>query len=108
MLPNGVFDIPGSSDAAPLRIGAGDAGGCMDREVALFVLNAANAASRQLADLAPLLQEHCDEETARKFRHAIGQVLATITFEVQNPVFALQPELREEIDARVERYGRAF
>lgn len=78
----------------------------MDESLARIVAVAAWRSTRELGDLVPLLKEHCSEEVYGDLLLGVAKALAEISTEVLNPVYAMHPQLEQEFERSVTRYGR--
>ena len=80
----------------------------MEKELAKLVVLTAFRSSSELGNLVPLLKEHVDEATYRRYGTAIATASAEIGRQILHPLFATYPELEAEIEANVRKFGRAF
>ena len=80
----------------------------MEKELALHVVRTAFASAGKLEELLPLLKEHCGEEEGESYGMAIASVIAHIHRELTNKVFSSHPEVEEEIEKRMSRYGQVL
>lgn len=76
----------------------------MDKDLARLVIAAAYRAASELGDLVPLLNDHAPDEDLRL---GLATAVAEINFQILRPVFRAHPDLEAELDARIEKYGRA-
>jgi len=53
-----------------------------------------------------LLKEHASPDVYRVLGPGIAKAVAEISTHVLNPVFALHPELEQEFESNVAKYGR--
>ncbi|MBA4760417.1 hypothetical protein [Sphingomonas sp.] len=77
----------------------------MDKDMARILANGGTAASRELTRLYDILKEHLPEDTA--LRHGIASALAEVGLRVTQPAFDAWPELQEEFELRLDKYGVA-
>jgi hypothetical protein len=77
----------------------------MDKELARLIVNAANRSQRELADIAPLIKEHCSTEEHGVLSLAIGSAIYEAGL-VMERVFELQPGIKDEFKARLDKFGR--
>ena len=77
----------------------------MDRDLARILATAGMRASREIADLMPMLAEHYPEST--ELRSGMASAVAEIGLRLLKPAFEAYPELEAEFDERVRRLGRA-
>jgi hypothetical protein len=80
----------------------------MDKDLAKLVALTSFRSAADLTHLIPLLREHCSEEEAHKFSTSIANASAEIFLQISQKVFALYPELSDEFDAKIQKYGRPF
>jgi hypothetical protein len=78
----------------------------MDKDLAKFVAATARRSSVELTDLVPTLKGHCDEPEYQALLKAIATATATIHFEIEKKIFAQYPELEQEFEAKIRKYGR--
>ena len=79
----------------------------MDREIALMVTTTAARARMEIGDLAILLKKHGYGENEEAMRQAIGAAVYEISL-LMDVVYKQFPELEQEAEARLEKYGRSF
>jgi hypothetical protein len=77
----------------------------MDKELAKLLVNAAYRSQRELADIAPLIKEHCSTEEHGVLSLAIGSAIYEANL-ITERIFELLPELRDEFEARLNKFGR--
>jgi len=77
----------------------------MDRDLARHVIVASFRSFRELTMLLPLLKEHCDAAEYEIFAKAIAAVGVEIQMEVRKKAFALYPDLEQEIQGKIDKYG---
>lgn len=80
----------------------------MDRDLASIIISACFRSTRELSDLAPLIKTHCDEDDYRALRTSIGSAIYDILQNIENYAASQHPDLKAEVEARIEKYGRAF
>jgi hypothetical protein len=78
----------------------------MDINVARYVIRASFRSGRELEAIFDLLRNHCGAEGYRTFAKAVATAVASIQVEVVNQITAGHPELEDEIDAVIAKYGR--
>lgn len=78
----------------------------MDKELAEYVVKVAFKSESDLIDLIPLLKEHCNENEYKKLAVAIATVAATINTEILDIVYDAHPEIRNDVDRKINEYGR--
>lgn len=76
----------------------------MDADLARILATAAMRASKDLGELIPFLARHLPDDV--ELRRGIADVIAEIGQNILNPAFAACPELENEFDQRVQKYGR--
>jgi hypothetical protein len=78
----------------------------MDKDLARHVVATASRSSAQLNELIPLLKAHCEDSEYRTLLKAIATAMATIHLEIDEPVYAQYPDLKQERDANIKKYGK--
>lgn len=78
----------------------------MDIDVARHVLRVSFKASRELGNLMPFLKEELPAAEYEPLAKGIASAVAEVGFAVMDRVFALHPELRDEVDRQIDRYER--
>jgi hypothetical protein len=77
----------------------------MDREVAHFVAASASRAAQELSNLIPFLKEHGEGERDDAMRNAIALAIYEVG-SVRQAAFDQYPELKDEFETRLRKYGR--
>ncbi|MGV3457886.1 hypothetical protein [Sphingomonas sp.] len=77
----------------------------MDKDMARILANGGTAASRELVRLYDILKVHLPDDT--ELRHGVARALGEIGLRVTQPAFDAWPELREEFELRLDKYGVA-
>ncbi|MBS0359810.1 MAG: hypothetical protein JSR98_00410 [Proteobacteria bacterium] len=80
----------------------------MDRDLARIILHATHGSERGLAELVPVLREHCSEDDYKRMSRAIAGVMHDLESTIRQPIYLEHPELEQEIEDRVKRFGRIF
>ena len=80
----------------------------MDRDTAALIVARATESSRALATLPPALKDVCLPEEYGDIRDGIAKVLMDINERLIDPVLAQHPDLRDERERRLERFGSFF
>jgi len=78
----------------------------MEKELALHVIRTALRSAGSLEELLPLLKEHCDEKEYDEYRMAIATAIYNINNELTSRAFSAHPQLEEEVEIRINKYGR--
>jgi hypothetical protein len=78
----------------------------MNRELARHVVMAGFHSASVLQDLLPMLKTHCDNNEYNQYLKAISSVSVELTLEIFNKIFAEYPDLKEEVDAKILKYGK--
>lgn len=78
----------------------------MNNELAEYVVKIAFKSESDLNDLIPLLKEHCNANEYKKLAVAIATVSATINTEILNLVYDGHPKIRDNVDRKINEYGR--
>jgi hypothetical protein len=79
----------------------------MEKDLAKFIALTAFRSAADLGNLIPLLQE-CEETERKSFGMAFATASAEINRQVLQKVFAQYPELAEEFEQKVQKFGRPF
>ena len=80
----------------------------MKKEVGGFIVAAGFEASRRLSELLPIIKQHCSSDEYLRLSIGLATAIAMIGEEVMLPVYEMYPDLKDEIDRRVEEFDRAF
>ena len=80
----------------------------MDRDLAKMILRSTQHSARELANLVPLIKEHCDKEDYERLSNAIATILHDLESLISQPIYQEHPEVAREIEERIERFGRTF
>lgn len=75
----------------------------MDKDMARILATGGTAASRELMRLHDILMHHLPEDT--DLRKGIASALAEVGMRVIQPAFDAWPELEEEFELRLNKYG---
>jgi len=78
----------------------------MERELAKHVVVTGFRSSSVLQELIPLLKKHCNPDEYEQFAKAIASVIAETSLEILNPIFQKYPDLKEEVDKKIDKYGK--
>ena len=65
-----------------------------DRDIAEKVSQALREAYRELDESIWLVQAGCSEAEANIYRHLVGNILGRIVFDVMEPLYKEQPQLK--------------
>jgi hypothetical protein len=79
----------------------------MDIELGRMVAGSANYAAAEIGNLMPFIKDRVSEQEGEKLRLAIGSAVYE-TMEIMERVFELCPGLKEEFEARLEKYDRCY
>lgn len=80
----------------------------MDRDLASIIISACYRSTRELGELSPIIKEYCNEDDYRTLRTEIGSAIYDILENIQNYAASKYPDLKAEVESRIEKYGRAF
>jgi hypothetical protein len=78
----------------------------MNIELAREVVRTCFRCGRELEDLMHLLKEHCVEAEYVNYARGIATAIYNVHTEVAERALGSYPELKKEIDEKVEKYGR--
>ena len=79
----------------------------MDGEFAQMVLAAAFRSSREIGELARMAKAFSEAEQGPRLKGQMVDVLAELG-KLTEAVYEIHPDLRALVDARIEKYGKAF
>lgn len=77
----------------------------MKVEIAKHVALVAFRSAANLTELVDFLREHCTEEEYRQYLDAIAKCSAEIGTSLLQRIYREHPEIEQEIDERIEKYG---
>jgi hypothetical protein len=78
----------------------------MDHELARHVLAVGFRSASILQELIPLLKEHCDASEYEKYVKAISAVNAEISVEIFNLIFKDHPDRKNEVNQKIDKFGK--
>lgn len=78
----------------------------MDKNLARHAIMTTFHSLSLLQDLIPMLKEHCSEDESDAYTKAIASVVGHATVELLNPIFLEHPEMEEEVESKINRYGK--
>ena len=78
----------------------------MEKELARHVVRTAFRSASMLTKLVPLINEHCEKgEQQLKLKKALATIIADIGLDINEELFKLYPELKDEIEQSINKYG---
>lgn len=77
----------------------------MNKELAHHFAYQVFRSQSNINSLIPLLKKHCDEKEHKILSKKIAAISADIMIELLRYVFEEYPEIKEEIDNKIEKYG---
>lgn len=77
----------------------------MDRNIARHVAKVALKCCDELTTLASFVDHHCDAVESREFSKGVSESIACIHREVVDRMYGYCPDLKQEIDASIAKYG---
>ncbi len=77
----------------------------MDKELAHHIAYTAFGASAKINNLIPLLKKHCDKDEYEIMSKKIGACSGEIAIELFNYLLKEHPEIKDEIDYKIKKYG---
>lgn len=80
----------------------------MDKDIARHVAKEAFRSWEELASVLPWTKEHLDPAEQKEVAKAIARASAQIIFEVQDKMYALYPELKQEYEETLRTYERVI
>jgi hypothetical protein len=78
----------------------------MDQNTAWQVIRAAYKCSADLQDVLKMLKERCAADEYRQFALGIAAAIDTVNVQLVEKALAARPELRQKIEADLEKFGR--
>lgn len=75
----------------------------MDKDMARILANGGTVASRELMRLHDILKRHLPDDA--DLRKGIASALAEVGLRVMQPAFDAWPELQQEFELRLDKYG---
>jgi hypothetical protein len=80
----------------------------MERILAKHVVKAVFQSGGRLEQLLHLLKEQCDEAEYAEYRMAIAKAIHGIGNELLKKAYSSHPQLEEEIESEIKKYGRVL
>ena len=80
----------------------------MDRELAKLVAVTAFRSSADINNLVPLLKECCNEAEYKAYALAIASASAEISMQILNKIYEDHPDIKDEFEEKMHKYGRIF
>ncbi|MGE5201693.1 MAG: hypothetical protein ACM3O6_06465 [Acidobacteriota bacterium] len=77
----------------------------MEKDLARHVTRVGFRTMHELADLLPLLKEHCTTQEYESFAKAIALASAHISEQVIDKAVSAYPDLESEIETKIKKYG---
>jgi hypothetical protein len=77
----------------------------MDKGFAVLVLNACFRASREIGEVATMVEAHAPDDEASRLKSQMGMAVAEIG-RVTESIYKMHPDLYDHVDAQIEKYGR--
>ncbi len=78
----------------------------MDRMLAKHVISVGFHSAALLEDLISILKDHCDDAEFQGFLKSIGSVIAEIGLEIFDKVYEQYPDLKTEVETKINKYGK--
>lgn len=78
----------------------------MDRNLANHVVAVSFHSLSLLESLLPTLKEHCTPVEYATYLKAIGAVSAEVSTEILSQIFQEYPDLEQEVETKIKKYGR--
>jgi hypothetical protein len=78
----------------------------MDKKVGRHLVITALHLSSELSSILPFLKQNVSSDEYLKIITAIASVAAEISIKIVNPIFSEHPEIKSELEADVEKYGK--
>lgn len=79
----------------------------MDKDLAKFIAITAFRSAADLGNLIPMLQS-CEEAERREMGVALAAASAEVNRQVLQKIFEKFPDLAEEFDRKIQKFGRPF
>ena len=77
----------------------------MEKALAKYVAAVAIRSSTQLTSLVPLLKGQCDPEEYKTYAIALASAAGHLNTELVNLVFSKYPEIKNEVEDEIKKYG---
>ena len=77
----------------------------MDKNIARHIAKVALKCCDELTTLASFVERHCDEAERREFAEGFSSAIACIHAEVVDRMYGYYPELKQEFDDSIKKYG---
>jgi hypothetical protein len=77
----------------------------MQKQVAKHIVASALKCSSQLNQILPFAKIHCDNEEYREILSGVARVLDSIGVQIIDGILASHPDLKQEIDDSITKYG---
>jgi|HubBroStandDraft_5_1064220.scaffolds.fasta_scaffold1381466_2 hypothetical protein len=78
----------------------------MERELAKHLVVTAFRSASMLQELLVLLQGHCDASEYEEYAKSIASISAEISLELLNPIFQKHPDIKQEAEQKIAKYGK--
>jgi hypothetical protein len=78
----------------------------MDKDLAKHIATVTFGAMSELTGLVPFLKQHCDPSEYEEYAKAIASVAGFASSELLQKIFSAQPEIEQEFDAKIAKYGK--
>ncbi len=78
----------------------------MDRDLAKHVVTVGFHSLSLLEGLIPLLKEHCSEAEYNEFLKSIASVSGHLMTDLFKKVFQEYPDLENEVETKINKYGK--
>jgi hypothetical protein len=78
----------------------------MDRDLAKHVITVGFHSLSLIEGLIPVLKEHCDDAEFQEYLKSIGMVIAEVGLEVFNKIYRQYPDLKIEVEEKIDKYGK--
>jgi hypothetical protein len=78
----------------------------MEKDLARHVIRTAFRTTRELSTLLGLLKQHVSEEEYRRYARGIASAIDAANVALLDPTYASHPEVREEVEASIDKYDR--
>jgi hypothetical protein len=80
----------------------------MNKDIASMTIVASLRSCNELQELLPYIKDNCSDIEYSHLKIAIAKTIYNIMEDIVAFAGAQNPQVRSEVEARVEKYGRAF
>lgn len=78
----------------------------MEQDLARHIIRTAFRSTRELGTLLAMLKESLDEEEYKSYARGIAAAVDAVNVALLNTTYASHPELKDEVEASIDKYDR--